>query len=182
MSDPILLAKRGSWDAFLAEYDPASTPTFASPSTGETVLFGALANRDPAVRYAIANRLLDDGADPRAETTSGSNLLPVLLSQRAMGEPTEAAAVLARLLEGGADVNRPDDRKQAPLAVLYNNYNSPDASSIPLYDVLFARPDLDLDAPASKQITVRELLDVNPDNKPELQQRARAYEPRTGDS
>ncbi len=172
MADPILQAKRATLESFLADYDPESTPTFISPSTGQTVLFGALANRDPGVRVAIAERLLDDGADASVVTSSGTTLLHVLLTQRAH-DPVAESRLLTRLLDGGADVNKPDAKYGAPLAMVYN-MNISDEAAVPLYDALLSRPDLDLDAPASTTHTVRQLiLDAAPRSRPILQQKVR---------
>lgn len=175
VADPILAAKRGDLETFLADYDPQTTPFFTSGSTGQTVLFGALANRDPATRVAMANRLLDDGADASVVTTSGVTLLHVLLTQRDQDLQAEAP-LLARLVEAGADINKPDPKRGAPLAILAAS-RIPDAEAEPMYRPFFARPDLDLDAPASQVRTVRELiLGLNPDYRPRLQQLVRDHD------
>jgi|SRR5699024_5953783 len=175
MADPILFAKRSSFDEFLSDYDPQVTPFFQSPSTRKTVLFGALANRDPQARVAMANRLLDDGADASVVTTSGVNLLHVLFSKRTHDVPAEAA-LLQRLLDGGADINRVERRDGAPLAMLYS-MGGKDEDLVPFYDVIFARDDLDLDKPASRASTVRELiLHKGRYVRPRMQERVRAYD------
>ncbi|WP_420114026.1 hypothetical protein [Pseudactinotalea sp.] len=176
MADPILGAKRAaSLEAFLENYDPAVTPTFASPSTGQTALFGALANRDPQTRVAIANRLLDDGADASVVTSSGTTLLHVLLPQRAH-DPAAEAGLVTRLLDGGADVNAADAKLGAPLAMLYNT-SIVDEDAVPLYQAFLARADLDLDARATQALSVRELiLEAAPRNRPILQQLVRERE------
>lgn len=170
MTDPILAAKRMDYETFMAEYDPAVTPSFTSPSTGQTVLFGALANRDPVTRVAIATRLLDDGAAADVVTTSGTSLLHVLFTQRRHDVPAEAV-VLQRLLDGGADVNHVDPRFGAPLAILVASH-LPDEVLAPFYEVLFARPELDLDRPASQARTVRQaIMDTADTFRPHLKQR-----------
>ena len=175
MANPILLAKRCSVEEFLAEYDPEATPFFRSPSTRQTVLFGALANRDPAVRVVIANRLLDDGADPSVVTITGVTLLHVLLTHREFDVPGDAA-LLQRLLDGGADVNRADRREGAPLAMLYRMPLG-DEELVPFYEVMFARDDLDLDKPAAKGATVRETVLGNGGYiRPRMQDFVRAYD------
>jgi ankyrin repeat protein len=176
VADPILGAKRAaSLEAFLTDYDPEVTPRYSSPSTGQTALFGALANRDPQTRVAIANRLLDDGADASVVTTTGTTLLHVLLGQRAH-DPAGEAALASRLLDGGADVNAADAKYGAPLAMLYNTSIS-DEEAVPLYEVFLARADLDLDARATSARTVREwIMDAAPRNRPILQQMVRDRE------
>lgn len=167
MTDPILAAKRLDYESFMAGYDPAVTPSYVSPSTGQTVLFGALANRDPAARVAIATRLLDDGAAADVTTSSGTSLLHVLFSQRRHDVPAEAG-VLQRLLDGGADINQVDPRFGAPLGILVASF-LPDEVLAPFYEIVFARPELDLDRPASKQRTVRQaIMDTADTFRPQL--------------
>lgn len=181
MANPILAAKRADLESFLADYDPSTTPSFTSPSTNQTVLFGALQNRDPSTRVAMANRLLDDGADASVVTTTGVTLLHVLLTQREH-DPQAEGPLIARLLEGGADPNKPDSKFGAPLAMLYNS-GIPDDQAEPMYLPFFARDDLDLDAPESKLRSVREaILGPNPDYRPRLQALVRDYDTRHGAS
>ena len=167
--DPILAAKRADLPAFLATYDPATTPRLTSPSTGQTVLFGALANQDPAARVGIAERLLDDGADASIVTTPArTTVLHVLLS-RLRFDPVGDARVLRRLVAGGADVNLPDARRGAPLAMLASSTRISDADAEPMYRALLEHPAIDLAARASPTHTVRELvLNVAPDRRPIL--------------
>ncbi|WP_219814649.1 hypothetical protein, partial [Rathayibacter rathayi] len=56
---------------------------------------------------AIANRLLDDGADPSLVSTDGDrvNVLHVLWGRARDRDPEAEAALIARLLDGGADIN-----------------------------------------------------------------------------
>lgn len=176
MGDPILMAKRADLASFAAAYDPEVTPFFTSGSTGQTVLFGALANRDPQTRVAMANRLLDDSADASIVTTaSGTTLLHVLLGQRAC-DPIAEAPLLRRLLDGGADVNRIHPRDGAPLAMLLRRQGLSHDDRAPLYDVFFERPDLDLEKPASKVHTVREMIEKTAPRVPVLQRLLHDYD------
>jgi len=180
VANPILFAKKCSVEEFFAEYDPEVTPFFRSPSTRQTVLFGALANRDPAVRVVIANRLLDDGADPSVVTMTGVTLLHVLLTHREFDVAGDAA-LLQRLLDGGADVNRADRREGAPLAMVYRMPLG-DEEMVPFYEVMFARDDLDLDKPAAKRVTVREtILGDGGYVRPRMQEYVRAYDAAHGE-
>ncbi len=179
MGNPVLQAKRATLESFLAEYDPAVTPFFVNSGSGQTVLFGALANRDPATRAAIANRLLDDGADASVVTTSGTTVLHVLLGQREH-DPALEGPLLRRLLEGGADVNRIDPRDGAPLAMLYRLSSLGHEQKLPMYEAFFDRPDLDLDARASRAHTVREIIAMAAENQPLVQHLVEDYEVRGG--
>jgi hypothetical protein len=129
---------------FLGVYEPGQATSWTS-ITGQTLLHQALGNGKPAARVAIADRLLDDGADaaavfgPEQVTT-----LHVLLSQGTHDVPSEAP-LLQRLLDGGADVNAvAGNRWGTPFQTLASRLKFSDEELAPFYDVLFARPDLDL--------------------------------------
>ena len=129
-------AARGSFEEFTAVYDPADKDVDFS---GTSLLGLALGNGDPAARVAIAGRLLDDGAVP---TTHG-NELHVLLGATAHDFDTEPA-LLKRMLDAGADVNRVIPRFGTPLETLAEVLKFSDDTLAPFYDVLFERQDLDL--------------------------------------
>ncbi|WP_447913721.1 hypothetical protein [Microbacterium phyllosphaerae] len=139
---------------FLADYEP-SLATWADKD-GLTLLMRALHNGDPASRVAIATRLLDDGADAGAATESDVNVLHVLLSATAHDFGAEAR-LLARLLDEGADVNADSgSRWGTPLQTLSRSFKFTDEDLAPFYDVLFARPELDVTTPSSKGRSVTE--------------------------
>lgn len=166
MTNPILLAEEADEEEFLAAYDPAVTPTYQSETVGSTVLFGALSNLDPDARVAIANRLLDDGADPSVVTRNGTTVLHVLLANPEPG-PEGDAHVLRRLLAGGAPINLIDSKRGAPLAILFDNYSLEDDEAEPYYEAFFERPDLNLDAPGNMGLrTVRESIGMASENRP----------------
>lgn len=129
-------ALRGTYDEFVAVYQAKD----AGLSFGDSgsLLSMALGNPDPAARVAIATRLLDDGAD----VTDG-DVLHVLLSQREHDFTTEPA-LLQRLLDAGADVNRSVPKFGVPIETLAEVFKFSDAQLAPFYDVLLARDDLDL--------------------------------------
>ena len=129
-------AARGSFEEFTAVYDPADKDMDFS---GASLLGLALGNGDPAARVAIAGRLLDDGADP----TAHGNELHVLLGATAHDFDTEPA-LLKRMLDAGADVNRFLPRFGTPLETLAEVFKFSDETLAPFYDVLLAREDLDL--------------------------------------
>lgn len=115
--------------------------------TGEPLLMYAMSNSDPVNRAAIANFLLDDGADPRwRDRRDGMTYLHVLFGRLANKPfPEGDLALAARLLDGGADVNAVNKTSGTPLqgltrrAVTYS-----ETYAGPVYSLLFARDDLDL--------------------------------------
>lgn len=103
-----------------------------------TPLALALSNSDTGQRVAIANRLLDDGADVRR----GQPLHRLL--GRNQHDFTAEAPVLERMLDAGADVNEVMAKFGTPLETIAAKGKFSDAELTPFYDVLLARPDLDL--------------------------------------
>lgn len=162
----------GSYDDFLAAYDPSHAND--TSTSGSTLLLEALGNTDPQARLAIANRLLDDGADASASLPSGVNALHILFGARNHAFAAEAQ-LARRLIDGGADVNAVAARFGTPLQVLARNFAISDADYAPLYDVLFSRPDLDLTSPKSNKKPVLEILRAMAKQRPELLQRAEGY-------
>ncbi|MFE1316306.1 hypothetical protein [Kitasatospora phosalacinea] len=138
--DIVHAAQTGSHDGFLAGYRPSLANAGAN---GRSVLTGALTNVDPGARLAIATRLLDDGADPRATTDGGANTLHALLGNARL-DPAAEAPLLRRLLDGGADVNAVAEGYGTPLQLLVSQFAYTDEALAPFYRVLFARDDLDL--------------------------------------
>lgn len=138
-------AKSRSYEEFLAVYDGDA---LAVHSTGLTLLHRALGNRHLDARVAIANRLLDDGANAAAVVLpEGYSALHILFGQTSHDFVHEAA-LLDRLLDGGADVNRNAARWGTPLQTLAGTLKYSDDELMPFYTVLFARPGLDLLTPA----------------------------------
>ncbi|MCP3421681.1 hypothetical protein [Nocardioides pinisoli] len=103
-----------------------------------TTLVLALTNSDTTQRVAIANRLLDDGAD-----VSRRHPLHVLLARNEHDFAAEAPLV-ERLLDAGVDVNEVLPNDGTPLETLAARFKFSDVTLTPFYDVLLARPDLDL--------------------------------------
>lgn len=131
---------------FLADYAPEQAGW--SDSTGTTLLMYALRNTDLNARIAIANRLIDDGADTGAQTGDHVNALHVLLSATEHDFDREPA-LLQRLLDGGADVNLcSGQRWGTPVQALSRMIAFSDNTLAPFYDVLFSRPELDVTTPS----------------------------------
>jgi hypothetical protein len=127
-----------SYDDFARVYVRSDASSIA-----DRLLLGSLGNNDPAARIAIATRLLDDGADPAAEYSGGVTTLHVLLG-RGVHDFESEVPLLDRLLDGGADVNKVIRKFGTPLETLAAQFKFSDETLAPLYDVLFARDDLDL--------------------------------------
>ncbi len=110
---------------------------------GRDLLREALMNTNSSAdKIAIANRLLDDGADPSLDARPrGLTMLHVFL---AFGRDFEAEApLLQRLLDGGADINRVAGKAGTPLETLAEKFKYSDEVLAPFYDVLLADPRLD---------------------------------------
>ena len=129
----------GTLEELLAVYDP-SYVDYDGFSSG-TLLTLALTNEDPAQRVAIANRLLDDGAD----VTVGQPL-HVLLG-RGEHDVDAEAVLLERMLDAGADVKEVLPKRGTPLETVAAQFAFSDRDLTPFYDVLLARPDIDLLGP-----------------------------------
>jgi hypothetical protein len=150
-----------------------------------TTLSGAIANREPADRVAIAMQLLDDGADPSVVNEKGDNVnvLHVLFSQRKHDFELEAP-LLRRLLEGGADPNLRSPRFNTPL-VMFEALPSRGEEARPFYDPLFAHPNLDFDVVVvnspERVTTLRDRVLATPEtSKPEFRRRMLEYEAARG--
>ncbi|GAB3293529.1 hypothetical protein GCM10027427_12600 [Pseudoclavibacter terrae] len=111
-------AEEDSLEAFLADYTPDEA-TF-SLSTGDTPLLRVMLNPDLEARLRIAERLLDDGADASVTLSSGLNALHLLFSNREHDLDGEAALV-ARLVAGGADANAVSKRHGPPLLAMIDS-------------------------------------------------------------
>ena len=125
----------GTIDELDAVYEPAWV---GFDFQGETLLCLALTNKDTTQRVTLANRLLDDGADVR-----DGHPLHVLLGRNQHDFAAEAP-LLERLLDAGADVNEVIAKFGTPLETIAGKGKFSDVELTPFYDVLLARPDLDL--------------------------------------
>jgi hypothetical protein len=158
---------------FLADYEPALATW--TEKDGMTLLMRALRNGDPASRVAIAARLLDDGADASAATDSHVNALHVLLSATAHDFAAETP-LLARLVDEGADINADSGSPWGtPLQTLSRTFKFSDADLAPFYDVLFARPELDVTTANSQGRSVTESAQAAIRRRAGLLARCQAY-------
>jgi len=106
-----------------------------------TLLTLGAGNGDPASRVAIVNRLLDDGAD----VTIGRPLHNLVGANK--HDFAVEASLLQRMLDLGADVNEVSAKFGTPLETAAAKFKFSDDDLAPFYDVLLARPDLDLVQP-----------------------------------
>lgn len=170
----IYVAKRGSFDEFMKEYDPSIAAAFRSG--GETLLFFSVANRDVDARVAITMRLLDDGADPSV-VSNGINVLHILFSPNKKHDAQLEAPMLRRLIEGGADINQVSKKWGPPLLGLIENGPLDENAAVPFYDVIFDQPNLNLSATRGEgQFTLWDYIFGDLWNLPILRERTMAYE------
>ncbi|WP_157516867.1 hypothetical protein [Mycobacterium sp. MS1601] len=145
MASVSFAAGSATYEQFLEARHPVDAVSFRK-SGGRTLLFDSVANKAISARIAITHRLLDDGADPSVES-AGINVLHVLFGRRGHDAQREAPMV-QRLLDGGADINLVSPRFGPPLIGLAKNGPRPETARVPLYDLIFDRPDLDLSLPS----------------------------------
>lgn len=175
MANVRLVARSGSEDDVLALYESAMATSWTDGS-GRSFLHCVLANKDPQVRVALANRVLDDGGDAGRLTSEGRTTAHVLLAQKRHDPPVEAP-LLSRLLDSGCDVNRVVLDKQAgtPLYTLAQQFKFTDEFFAPFYDVFFARDDLDLVSPTLHDRSDLATFRLWSDRRTDLVRRAEGY-------
>ncbi|MEO8527728.1 MAG: hypothetical protein ABI435_01485 [Pseudolysinimonas sp.] len=166
MTDPKLLASRATLEEFLAAYDPTMIP-FKTYVGGATVLFGAVANPDPQARIDIANRLLDDGADPSIVTTDRNdrvNVLHVLWSRAHERDIPREGELVARLIDGGADINIRSPRFGPPLLEMIDHAVISLEYLYAMWDVVVAHsePDMSIVLPLANGKTLAKRYNVKP--------------------
>ena len=177
--NPRLLAKRSTLKEFLEEVRARGPVDWSDPLWVGT-LSGAIANKSPEDRVAIANFVLDQGVDPSVVSEGDNiNVLHVLFSGLADEHDFELEApLLRRLLDGGADINLRSPRFGYPLEAL-SWMAATDDDLQPFYDVVFARPDIDMSAIINKHgSTLGELLIST--TRPDMTRRAEEYMERSG--
>ena len=140
-------ARACSLDEFLTHYDP-SWVTWQSPETGTTALLGAMSNKSPADRAAIANLLLESGADPAVGDHDGFTPLHSLLGSRNHDLSLDVP-LLKRLIAGGADLNAVAKRVGTPLRAFLTNRNLLFPDSKPFLETLLSYSGIDILAVAA---------------------------------
>ena len=144
--------------------------------SGRSLIFYSLSNHDLATRYEISSFLLDKGVDVTGiSPDEGSTVLHVLLNQRDhnLGETVE---LCRRLIELGADVSVLDERK---ISIMQDVVNIPihENDLGPLYDVLFAQPNLDFTSKNFRGFSPMDLA-IKAGFRPKLIERMEEYERR----
>ncbi|AZZ55982.1 hypothetical protein [Rathayibacter iranicus] len=164
MAFSVYSAKDGTYEEFCAGYDPATMPF--TPRSGVDGFLGmAMVNKDPRARLAIANRLLDDGADPSLVSTDGDriNVLHALWGRVQVRDPEQEAALIARLLDGGADINLRSPRFGLPLTMLLTDISASREYIRAAFAAVTAhsRPDLTAHVDRRRQASVGQYLADN---------------------
>jgi hypothetical protein len=172
-TDRYFRINKWSYEEFVAGYDPQDAVGWRS-SSGETLLHRALHNSTPAARVAIADRLLDDGADAAALTADQVGVLHVLFAENRHDFGLEAP-LLGRLLDAGADLNAVSPVWGTPLQVLARKLKFSDDDLAPFYDVVFARPGIDLEKEGSDGWSSLETARRLGEGRPQLVARMEAY-------
>lgn len=134
----------------------------------------ALRNEDLKARIAIANWMLDNGADPTVVDEEKSNCLHTFFYQRThdiIGE----AALLQRILDAGTDINLKSPRYGAPIEIFIHNSSFPDATNAPFYDVIFSTPGIDFTIQVAPAATLKESIQHLNKALPELNRRMTNY-------
>ena len=109
------------------------------------MLLAGLINRDPDARARIGNDMLDRDADPTV-VDHGQNTLTLLLSHDDLGEGD--AALVQRLVDGGADVDYRESRGDVPIKLAVKIGAESNKQRRPIYEALFGK-NVDLDEPSS---------------------------------
>lgn len=147
MTDPLeaeRAIRAGNLDDLRRLYQPQWGQTWVN-RRGETLLTQALILNDKSARNELSNFLLDQGADACFVNPRGSGTPHFLLDRTDLRDPGDDPALLKRLLDSGADLNGVDARLGTPTQLLKRRIMNVDESlAVPYFDVIFARPDLDL--------------------------------------
>ena len=160
MASPLYVAKKGSYEEFCEVFD-------AEANDATDMLFGALTNGDPEARASICNAMLDRGADASREEY-GQNALTILLGRhRDLGDGD--AALVQRLIDGGADVNFRNRSGDLPIRLAITVRVADDEQRREVYEALFGTGELDLSLPSSVRNPVNTVggwLRMNVDGRP----------------
>ena len=166
----------GTIEDFKEFYSPGSQNL--AVEGGSTLLSYVIAYNDPVNRAAIANFLLDEGADPTwQDHRDGLTYLHALFGWFANKPVPQGDLVLAaRLLDGGADVNAVDNVSGTPLQELTRRaVTHSERYAGPIYDLLFSRDDLDLFVRNARGNSTYRLAWRERDILPQLWERVQRY-------
>ena len=138
MASPLYVAGNGTYEEFCEVFD-------AEENDVTDMLFAALTNGDPEARAKISNDMLGGGADA-ARVDTGQNTLALVCSHEELGAGD--AALVQRLIDGGADVNFRNRSGDVPIKLAID-MGMDDAQRRPVYEALFGAEELDLSLPSS---------------------------------
>ena len=138
MASPLYVAGNGTYEEFCEVFD-------AEENDVTDILFAALTNGDPEARAKISNDMLGGGADA-ARVDTGQNALTLVCSHEELGAGD--AALVQRLIDGGADVNFRNRSGDVPIKLAID-MGMDDAQRRPVYEALFGAEELDLSLPSS---------------------------------
>lgn len=174
MGSLLYTTRRGTLKEFLETYE-RGTPNGGN-AAGGPLLHYALSNHEAANRAAISSLLLEEGADVTwQDRRDGTNLLHVLLTHVRSTFTDTDMALLHRLLDGGADVNASAKGFGTPLQLLRRYAGQGETNVLPVYEVLFARDDLDLFNPGKYGHSTYSSAWKTRESKPILWQRVQQY-------
>lgn len=140
---------------------------------GKGLIFYSLANTNPTARYEISSFLLDKDVDVTGKSSDGSTVLHVLLCHR-RHNVDETIELCKRLIESGADVGVLDNKNASILQDIVNIGIHED-DLLPLYDILFAQPNLDCTSKNSRGFSPMDLA-IKHGTRPKLIERMNKYE------
>lgn len=129
-------AKKGSYQDFMAIYKRVDRNIVYGGA--RSLLGDALVNPDFVARIQIAHKLLDDRADVNLQNA----LVRYMTTQD--HDFVAEQPLLERIIQAGADINRPVGRWGTPLVALAAQFRFNESRLLPFYDVYFAQPHLDL--------------------------------------
>lgn len=139
MMSVFLAASTKSYEDFASLYQPEDSQRL--DEHGRSLWMYALANPNPAERYAIARLLLRDECPLGGPGPRGASVLHVLFGQT-KHDITEDASLAGQLIALGADVNAVDDANRLVFTeVIQMKFT--DADLEPIFDLWFAQPRLD---------------------------------------
>ena len=136
-----LTANMKTFEDFVALYVPGDEKRVR---WGKSLFIEALSNTDPAQRYPMCDFLLDRDCVLDAGTTDGTNPFHILFAQSARDVDRDVA-LCRRLLDRGVTLGQPDKNGCIPLVHLISTQEYSDEELTPLYDLVFASPDLGFD-------------------------------------
>ena len=139
-------ARARTFNQFAHCYEP-SWATWRHERDGTTTLLGAIVNRSPEDRAAIANLLLDDGADPALGDSDGFTPLHSLLGSANL-DPSVDIPLMRRLIDGGADLNRVARQVGSPLRALLTNMDLLDPETRAIFEAFLDYPGIEVLAKA----------------------------------